>query len=73
MYDDYREMLRNESIDIAAPILPVSANHEVVMGCVEAGVKGILCEKPITDSLAHADEMVATCRAKGIALSRQKV
>ena len=67
VYDDYREMLRNESIDIAAPILPVSANHEVVMGCVEAGVKGILCEKPITDSLAHADEMVATCRAKGIA------
>ena len=67
VYDDYREMLRNESIDIAAPILPVSANHEVVMRCVEAGVKGILCEKPITDSLAHADEMVATCRAKGIA------
>ena len=37
------------------------------MGCAEHGVKGILCEKPITDSLAHADEMVATCRAKGIA------
>ena len=67
VYDDYREMLRNENIDIAAPILPVSANHEVVMGCAEHGVKGILCEKPITDSLAHADEMVATCRAKGIA------
>ena len=67
VYEDFREMLSNESIDIAAPILPVSANHEVVMGCAEYGVKGILCEKPITDSLVHADEMVATCRAKGIA------
>ncbi len=67
VYDDYHEMLRNESIDIAAPILPVSANCDVVMGCAEYGVKGILCEKPITDSLANADEMVATCRARGIA------
>ena len=67
VYEDYREMLRNESIDIAAPILPVSANYEVVMGCAEYGVKGILCEKPITDSLANADEMVAACRSKGIA------
>ena len=67
VYEDYREMLRNESIDIAAPILPVSANHEVVVGCAEYGVKGILCEKPITDSLRNADEMVAACRVKDIA------
>lgn len=67
VYEDYCEMLRNERIDIAAPILPVSANHEVVMGCAESGVKGILCEKPLTDSLERADEMVAACRARGIA------
>lgn len=66
MYDDYLEMLRNEKIDIAAPILPVSANHEVVMGCARSGVRGILCEKPITDSLDRADEMVAACRNRRI-------
>lgn len=67
VYADYREMLRKEHIDIAAPILPVRANYDVVMGCAEFDMRGILCEKPITDSLQHADEMVAACRARGIA------
>ena len=67
VYADYREMLRNERIDIAAPILPVRANYEAVMGCAEFDLRGILCEKPITDRLQHADEMVAACRARGIA------
>ena len=44
-YSDYREMLEKEQIDIAAPILPVRPNPEVVIGCAEAGVKAILCEK----------------------------
>ena len=65
-YTDYQEMLRNENIDIAAPILPVKPNHEVVMGCTAFDLKGILCEKPITDSLANADEMVEACRRQGI-------
>ena len=65
VYADYREMLRNERIDIAAPILPVRANYEVVMGCAEFDLRGILCEKPITDRLQNADEMVAACRARG--------
>lgn len=67
VYRNYREMLRKERIDIAAPILPVRANYEVVMGCAEFDLCGILCEKPITDSLQHADEMVEACRARGIA------
>ena len=32
-YADYREMLAKEEIDIAAPILPVSANAAGVIGC----------------------------------------
>jgi len=63
VYGDYREMLTKEDINIAAPILPVSANYDVVMGCTEFDLLGILAEKPITDSLEHADEMVAACRA----------
>jgi predicted dehydrogenase len=46
--------------------LPVSVNYEVVMGCTDFDLQGILCEKPITDSLEHADEMVAACRARKI-------
>lgn len=67
-YSDYREMLDKEQIDIAAPILPVRPNPEVVVGCAEAGVKAILCEKPIAASLADADRMVAACQSRGIKL-----
>ena len=65
-YSDVAEMLEREQIDIAAPILPVDPNPQVVIACAEAGVKGILCEKPLAASLADADRMVAACRQRGI-------
>ncbi|MEE3258552.1 MAG: Gfo/Idh/MocA family oxidoreductase [Candidatus Latescibacterota bacterium] len=65
-YADYREMLEQEGVDIAAPILPVSANPEVVIDCAEAGVKAILCEKPIAASLEEVDRMVAVCKSRRV-------
>ena len=38
----------------------------VVIGCAEASVKGILCEKPFAPSLKEADAMVAACRSNGV-------
>ena len=70
-YSDYREMLRNERIDIAAPILPVKPNPAVVIGCAESGsgLKAIFCEKPMATSLEEADRMVEACRSHGILLA----
>jgi len=68
-YSDYEEMLRKESIDIAAPVLPVSVNPEVVIGCARAGVKAIFSEKPASASLEDADRMVEECRSRGIPLA----
>ena len=65
-YADHKEMLAKENIDIAAPIQPVRPNPQVVVDCAEAGVKAIMCEKPIAASLAEADRMVAACQARGI-------
>lgn len=65
-YADYRQMLAKEALDIAAPILPVRANPEVVIACARAGVKAILCEKPIAASLEEADRMVAECKRRRI-------
>ena len=59
-------MLAKEEIDIAAPVLPVSANPEVVIACAEAGVRAIFSEKPIAASLQEADRMVEVCRSRGI-------
>jgi predicted dehydrogenase len=65
-YASYEEMLEKEEIDIAAPILPVNANPAAVMACAQAGVKAIMCEKPMAATLEDADRMVETCKAKGI-------
>ena len=46
-YGDYRELLMQEDLDIAAPILPVKPNPQVVIDCAAAGVKAIYCEKPM--------------------------
>ena len=68
-YSNYKDMLRNENIDIAVPILPVSINPDVVLGCAESEVKAIGCEKPVAAVLSDADQMVETCRERGIKFS----
>ena len=68
-YTDYKEMLKNEKIDIASAILPVSVNPEVVIDCAQSGVKAITCEKPIAVTLEDADRMVEACRSRGIKFS----
>lgn len=65
-YTDHREMLANERIDIAAPILPSTVIPDVVQAAVEAGVKGIFCEKPMCVTLEEADRMVTTCAERGV-------
>ena len=65
-YADYRQMLEKEALDIAAPVLPVGVSPEVVIACAQAGVKAILCEKPIAASLEEADRMVAECKRRRI-------
>ncbi len=64
-YNGYREMLRREKLDIVAAILPVNANPEVVIASAQAGVRGILSEKPIAARLADLGRMVEACKAAG--------
>ena len=68
-YRSYEELLANERLDIAAPILPVRENPAVVLGCARAELKAISCEKPMSASLADADRMVEACATRGIKLA----
>jgi predicted dehydrogenase len=58
-YTDYRQMLKKERAELAV-IAPrfCDRRKEMVLACVEAGVKGIYLEKPIAASVADADAMV---------------
>jgi predicted dehydrogenase len=55
--------------DIKAVIVACStpAHYEVVKSCLNAG-KHVLCEKPLTLTLAHADELARIAASKGLAL-----
>ena len=61
-YADYREMLDKANLDLVS-VGPrwIDCHAEMVIACAEAGVKGILCEKPLARTLAEADAMIDAC------------
>lgn len=67
-YTDYRRMLSEEQIDLLDVVTPDHRHAEVVVAGAEAGVKGILCEKPMATTLHDADEMISACERSHTAL-----
>ena len=67
-YTDYREMLAQENLDILVVATSDNRHTDIVVDGAEAGVKGILCEKPLATSLEDADRMIRVCDERGIPL-----
>lgn len=67
-YTDYLEMVREEKIDIVGVATNPETHAQIVVDIANAGVKGILCEKPIALSLEDADRMLKACRENGVVL-----
>jgi predicted dehydrogenase len=62
---DYRELFGHVSaVSIATPTV---SHHEITCACLDAGIS-VLVEKPISHTLAEADEMIALAEAKGLTL-----
>lgn len=61
-YADFREMLRKEKVDLVsiAPRQP-DCHREMALAAIEAGAH-IIVEKPFTEHLNEADEIVAAAR-----------
>ena len=68
LYQDYREMLRKETLDILSICTWNSTHLDIVKEAVNNGVRAIFCEKPIADSLKNADEIVKLCNERKIVL-----
>jgi len=69
VYEDYREMLQAERPELVAVVTPDHLHRGVVEAAIEAGVRGIFCEKPIATSLEDADAIVAAVRAAGVTMN----
>lgn len=69
-YTDYREMLPREKPDIVAVAPRWTAAHEaMVTAAAESGAVGIYCEKPLAQTPAEADRMIAACDRRGVKLA----
>ncbi len=68
LYTDYREMLEAENLDLVSIAAWTHLHCEMALACARAGVRGVLCEKPIALNLNEARRMVQTFRKRGIPL-----
>jgi predicted dehydrogenase len=51
VYQNYREMLARERLDIVSICTWPHLHAEMVIACAEAGVRAVHCEKPMAPSL----------------------
>ena len=58
--------LKPEALVIATT---APAHAELVLAAVQAGVRYILCEKPMARSVAEAEAMIAACKTAGVRLA----
>ncbi len=68
-YEDYHEMLAREQPDLVSVCTWTPTHPEGAIAAAEAGAKGILCEKPMSNHLGDARRMVQVCAEKGIPLA----
>jgi len=64
-YEDYREMLDTEKPDVVHICTPNDSHFEIAMYAMERGI-AVVCEKPLTKTLAEAKELAAYAKAHNI-------
>lgn len=64
-YNDYREMIDNEQLDCVHICTPNNTHRDIAMYAMERGVH-VLCEKPMTCTVAQARELTAFAKEKGL-------
>ncbi|MDP3405169.1 MAG: Gfo/Idh/MocA family oxidoreductase [Brevundimonas sp.] len=63
-YDTFDTIRDNPDVDIVYVILPNGMHHEYTLRAAAAG-KHVVCEKPMANTAAEAESMIAACRAAG--------
>ncbi len=66
-YTDLETLLEKESIDAISLTLPTSLHYDCALTILNKGIH-LLIEKPISQSLEEADEIIALAKEKGVCL-----
>lgn len=64
VYTDYKELLKDESIDVVHVLTPNKAHCQLSIDALEAG-KHVMCEKPMAKTAADARRMVEAAKRTG--------
>ncbi len=64
-YIDFREIF--DEVDAVSVVVPTSHHHEVALACLDRQID-VLVEKPITTTLAEADELIVRAAENGCIL-----
>ncbi len=68
-FDDYGTMLTAIHPDVLCLATRQTQHADQIEQAVAAGVRGILCEKPLATSMGEVDRIVDTCRRSGVAFA----
>jgi predicted dehydrogenase len=64
VYEDYRELLQDESIDVVHVLTPNDSHAEITVAALDSG-KHVMCEKPMAKTSAEAQTMVEAAKRSG--------
>jgi predicted dehydrogenase len=69
IYNDYEQMLKSEDIDLISICGWATQRAEMVLASINAGVRGIWCEKAMAVSLAECDKIGEAIEKSGTKIS----
>ena len=67
-YEDYARLLQEVQPDILCIATRQTMHADQIEQAVAAGVRGILCDKPLATSLAEMDRIIAACQRHNVPL-----
>ncbi len=64
VYEDYKELLKDESIEVVHVLTPNRSHSFITIDALEAG-KHVMCEKPMAKTAAEAEAMLEAAKRTG--------
>ena len=68
-FSDAQEMLEKSDLDVVSVGVWDTGHSAMTRAAASSGIKGVLCEKPMADTLGAANDMMLVCRRNGVKLA----
>lgn len=68
LFEDYNVLLKEVPLDAVAIALPNRLHVQSTRACLDAGIRNILLEKPIANTVEDAEKIIAMCEEEGATL-----